>query len=390
MGKRKAIDCDVDGPSIMKRKNHKDRADWVSKYIGVTDEEIRSAGYEANSDGIPMMSCVKCGVLKERTTDYFSSTNVNRDFEKWFSRIFPSFNNSNGHPCNACHKLINRAKKRDLDGNGWLRHLVGNYKLPIEWGTQRYVLPVGDERCWATGCTLPFQKGGNAFSLGVNSLNIQTEKYDQQKCHDTTEIVAVYQWTNCPQTVNGSNHTKVIIIPSLREAYTEMYRQMIMTYEMGPEELKKIGDNRAKLMKSDADFGNMAQASKTKDRKRGLKNNMSASRILDTVRAHRAICCTSGILMTSFSTSGGVRGPYDVHMDRIRDAFSESPEGHVDTNVEFKCRLFNNNHLISRKDFLLVFLNQLLVPIPESVRALAQADFESIPRSSRDAWTHGE
>jgi hypothetical protein len=152
----------------------------------------------------------------------------------------------------------------------------------------------------------------------------------------------------------------------------------------------KLGDKRIKLMKVTADFDNMAQNSKKQDKKHGLRHNMSASRILDKVRGHHAICCISGIIMSSFSSNGGLRGPYDVHMDRLHDGFSTLPEGHVDTNVEFKCRLFNNEHQISRKDFLLVFLSQLLVPIPESVRALAQAEFESIPRSSRDAWTHGE
>jgi hypothetical protein len=247
-------------------------------------------------------------------------------------------------------------------------------------------MPDDNERCWATGCTLPFQKGSNAFSLGVNGLVLQTEKYNQKKDHDI--VVPVYQWANCRQSVCGPSGTKTIIIPSLREAYVEMYRQMIVAYQTGHEEMAKRGDAQSRLMKAHTDFGGMVYMARDSDKKKGLHNNMTTSRLFDMVRAHHAICSTSGILMTSYSASDGVRGPYDVHMDRINDGFSATPEGHVDTNIELKCRLFSNDQFITRKDFLLVFLNQLLVPLSERVRALAQAEYDAIPCSPRDAWKH--
>lgn len=336
-----------------------------------------------------MMRCVKCGEMKERTTDFFTTAHVHGDLEKWFENVFPLMSNCASRPCNACFVLMTRDRLRDTEGDGWLYNVLAHYKLPISWAKPFYALPVGVERCWATGGTLPFQKGSNAFSLGVNSTLLQTENtYDQNEGHDIKSVVPVYHFANCRQTVNGSDKTKVVIIPELRKAYTELYRRKIEAYQLGHTEMLKRGDMQAMKMKSREDFHHMSQNAKKSDKKRGLENNMLPARILAEVRAVHAICFTSGIIMETFSTRGGTRGPYDVHMDRIEDGFSLEPKGHVDTNVEFKCRLFNNEHYISPKDFLLLFLNQVLVPLPEDVRAQAQKEYDEMPCSSRDAWKH--
>ena len=141
-------------------------------------------------------------------------------------------------------------------------------------------------------------------------------------------------------------------------------------------------------MKASADFGGMVDTAKYNDKRKKLRNNMRCVMVLDIVRAQHAICSTTGVILTSFSASGGVRGPFDVHMDRINDSYSPVPDGHVAANLELKCRLLNNKRHITRKDFLLLFLNQVLVTVPEDVRQLAGAEYDAIPCSPRDAWKH--
>jgi len=378
------------GPFARKHKNHKERADWVAKYRVLGAQATSDAGFEVNGDGIPLLRCAKCDELKERTTDYFTANNVRGNLDKWFISPFPSMRNSISHPCNACWSQLSLDRDRDFEGDGWLLSHVSNYSVTIEWAKKLYELPVRAERCWATGGTLPFQKGINAFALGINSTVIQTEgKYSGKKAHDAADIVPVYQFSNVRQTVAGPKGTKVVIIPSLREAFADMYRQVIASFKLQRAELVNLGKERVNNMKTSVDFGGITSAARQNDKKNCLYNNMSSSRVLDMVRAQHAICCTSGIIMTSFSASGGVRGPFDVHMDRINDLTNSSvPKGHVDTNVEFKCRLFNNVRSITRKDFLLLFLNQVLVPLTEDVRALAKKEYDAMPCSTRDAWNH--
>ena len=388
MGRRKAVDNDVVVPSTRKRKNHMERATWIEKYKDVAPDAIRAAGYEVSADGLPLMPCAKCGKNKERTTDFFAANGVRGNLTMWFGRPFPWMKNSVSHPCNACSKLVLRIRRRDVDGDGWLLHLLRPYKLPLGWGKEFYLLPDGNERCWATGGTLPFVKGSNAFSLGVNSVVVQDGKYDRNKSHAIEDCVPCYQFANCMQSVPGPNGTKVVIIPSLREAYAELYRRVIDAFRLERHELEKRGDEQASKMKSWADFHGMVSASKQNDKARGINNDVTSVRVLSMVKEQHAICHTSGIIMTTFSASGGIRGSFDVHMDRIDDAYSLNPKGHVASNIELKCRLFNNDHSITRKDFLLLFMNQVLVPVPEDVRDLARAEYNGIPCSSRDAWNH--
>ena len=374
MAKRK-VTLEVDVSFTKKRKHSIERSMWISKYNG----------------NIPLMQCVQCKEMKELTTDYFSAANVQGDFALWFNRRFPSFHNSASYPCLKC-RAANVLGARKVDDNIWLKHIMARYpKLGgVSWALKQYSKPVGTENCWASGCTLPFQKvQGNSFMMSVNSKLIQREKYNWKIGHDMQDAVGVYAWTNCAQSVNGPLMTKVTIIPCLRTAYTELYKKVIESYELGREVMIRCGKKRAVLINATADFNNMVQAAKKRDKKQGLNNNMCSLRILSAVRKQHVLCCTTGILMTSPSTCGGVRGPFDIHMDRIHDRTnSETPKGHTLDNVEFKCRLFNNDYQISRKDFLLVFLNQLLVPLPPRIRALVQTEYQAIPCSSRDAWRH--
>jgi hypothetical protein len=389
MGKRKAVEREYGGPSTRKRKNHKDRAEWVTKYQTLGTDAIVAKGFHSSIDGLPMISCAKCGVLKERTTDFFTAAGVNGDMEKWFSNPFPWMQNSATHPCNACWAVMRLEVDRDVNGDGWLRSLLRPYKLPLEWAQAFYDLADDQERCRATGGTLPFQKGSHAFSLSVNSTVIQKEAaYSRKKWHEEKFVEPVYRFANCMQTVCGPGGIKLVVIPSLRLAYAELYRRRIEAYQLGPAELKRRGDEQANRMKASADFEIVAQHARNSDRQWGLAYDMTSVRILDIVRAKHALCCTSGTIMETLSTNNGVRSPYDVHMDRIEDGFSPVPKGHVNNNVEFKCRLFNNDQHISPKDFLLLFLNQKLVPLPLDVRLLAQSEYDAMPSSQRDAWKH--
>jgi hypothetical protein len=392
MGKRKADDRAVAGPSTKKRKNHKDRALWIDKYKDVPRETIVAAGFEVSANGLPMMKCVGCDEVKERTTDFFTADKVLGDLEKWFSRLFPRLNNFASYPCNSCWAQKSLLRIKDIKGDGWLlNNLVQYPNVKLEWAKSQFEIPEGEEKCWATGCTLPFQKGSNAFALSVNSIKIQVDKkYSRNNDHEKEDITFVYRWANCRQTVQGQNQTKVVIIPSLRLAYTAMFEMVKESFDIGPLEIKKLGDEMARKMRAYADFGAMVRIAKQDDKKRGfdIKHNLTVKKFLKAVKKQNAICSTSGIVMTSFSACGK-RGPFDVHMDRIEDATnSANPKGHVAENVEFKCRLFSNACTITRKDFLLVFLNQLLVPLPDHVRALAQAEYDAMPCNARDAWKH--
>jgi hypothetical protein len=389
MGKRKAVERARSGPSTKKRKNHINRAEWILKYRDFVPSFKTNRSFEVNADGIPLLRCVKCGESKERTTDFFTAAGVNGNLQKWFANPFPYMQNNPTHPCNACWAAMLLIVDRDTVGDGWLHSLLRPYKLSLEWAQAFYRLADGEERCRATGGTLSFQKGSDAFSLSVNSTVIQTEgAYSNKIWHGEKFVEPVYRFANCMQTVLGAGVTKVVIIPSLREAYAELYRRKIDAYRVGTAEMRRRGDAKAAIMKASADFDIIAQHARRSDMRCNLSNNMSSVRILEMVRKHHAICCTSGTILDSLSTNKGDRGPYDVHMDRIEDGFSVAPKGHVDTNVEFKCRMFNNDQHISPKDFVLLFMNQVLVPLPPDVRILAQADYDAMPCTPRDAWRH--
>jgi hypothetical protein len=380
-------------PDDEKANRSKERDVWIAKYAEFTSERIAAGGFAVNCDGLPMMVCVKCGEMKERTPDNFHPNKAGRTMKKWFSDDFPWMNNSARFPCRPCKAHLLRVRNNDPGGDAYLVRLVGRHKnISLEWAKQWFDLAAGALRCPATGGTLPFQKGNNAFSLGINSTALQFDtKYTLENKHALDDVEPCYQFANCMQTVTGPNKNKVVIIPSLREAYTELYKRVIETFEVGRAETELRGDETAKRMKATADFNHMTQSARKTDKKRGfyIDNNVSAVRVLDMVRLKHAVCCITGIVMTSFSASGGVRGPFDVHMNRIEDAWNSSdPKGHVEGNIEFTVRMFNNNRHISRKDFILLFLNQVLVPLPERVRTLAKEEYDAIPCSSRDAWKH--
>ena len=385
MGKHKA-ERDVNGPI-----QYKDREVWISKYEILGVQAIECAGYTVNASGLPMQRCVKCREMKERTTEFFNAETSNfvGNWNGWFDRSFPKLHNSASYPCRTCWASMLRVRNGDVDGDGWLRCMTDNYKhLTIDWARPFYNMPDGVQRCWATGGTLHFQKGSNAFSISVNGITLQTGKYNVNNGHSAKDVVPVYAFANCTQTVRGPACTKVAVIPSLRKAYAEVYVQVISAFRMGRAELEKRGDAAAMKMKAWKDFGGISMRAKNYDLLKKLNNDMPPGLVLNIVRSQHAICNTTGIILTTFSSSGGVRGPFDVHMDRINDASSPVPEGHVPTNLELKCRLLNNRRHITRKDFLLLFLNQVLVPVPEDVRQLALAEYDAIPRSPRDAWKH--
>ena len=146
MGKRRAVQRVPGLPTTKRFKNYRVRSEWVVKYAILGPQAIKEAGYSVNESGIPLLRCVKCMEVKERTTDFFSANNVNGDMDKWYSRPFPSMCNHQGYPCRVCMVLLSRDRSRDVDGDGWLRKLLGTYKLPLEWGIRLYTLSDGLER----------------------------------------------------------------------------------------------------------------------------------------------------------------------------------------------------------------------------------------------------
>lgn len=60
----------------------------------------------------------------------------------------------------------------------------------------------------------------------------------------------------------------------------------------------------------------------------------------------------------------------------VGGSISGNTLGHLYDNVELKIYMFSADATLSRKQFLLVFLNQTLVDLSPRVRALAQADYD--------------
>lgn len=397
-------------------KNYIERDAWIEKYASVSDDAVHSKGLRRGADGIVEMQCVGCGEWKERTTDYFLANGVNGDLSAWFQKEWPWFQMGKQRPCKTCiaRKLAERYD--DVDGDGWIRHIMLKYtsvhepltdaekeqykisnktskRIPktdhgIRWANTQYT----SGRCAVTGFTLPFQKiKRNAFSMSVNGKHVQPGKYTQR--HAADDIEPVLAFANCPQSVEGEydvdgKRTKVVIIPSLRDAFAQLYTLKIKTYTVGNAATMAEGTRRAAHMTVD-DFKNVTMHGVHKDKLQGLENDQSLTPtvVLERVRSQHGLCCITGVPFTTRSTNGGHLGPFDMHCDRIEDATnSDAPKGHVLGNVEFKIRLLNNRYQLTKKDFLLVFLNQNLVPLPDDVRALAQADYDAEPRSPRDQW----
>jgi hypothetical protein len=371
------------------KKNHKTRAEFVDKYADVPAAVIRAAGFEVGADNLPMLTCDVCGVSKERTTDNFTADNVTRNggtLDTWYAKQFPSMHNSAGQGCDDCFAAKLMIRNRDIVGDGHALHILGHYsKLSLDWMNEQKMLP-----CAATGSTLPYIEGPGPFGFGINSRIIQVdEKYTLKANHDVADCEGVFRFANVTQSVPGPKGTKVIVIESLRGAFNDLYTMMTTNYLRGQVETDRLGDIHASKMRA-SDFYRCTYNAKQWDAKKKLDNDVSKELLLELVRDQHARCATSGVFMTSLSTSGGVRGPFDVHMDRIDDASSAVPKGHTVANVaqNVKGRLFNNDYNITRKDFLLVFLNQVSVELPPTVRQLALAEYYSIEPSGRDAWPH--
>jgi hypothetical protein len=371
------------------KKNHKTRAEFVDKYADVPAAVIRAAGFGVGADNLPMLTCVVCEIPKERTTDNFSAHDVTYNggtLETWFAKPFPWMNNSASHGCDDCWAAKSLIRDRDIVGDGNALSILHKYPcLSLDWMNEQKMLP-----CAATGSTLPYIEGPGPFGFGVNSRIIQIdEQYTTKADHDVADCEGVFRFANVRQSVPGPNSTKVIVIKSLSGAFNDLYTMMITNYLRGQVETDRLGDIHAGRMRA-SDFQICTKNAKKDDSKKNLDNDVSKEMLLELVRDQHARCATSGVFMTSLSTSGGVRGPFDVHMDRIDDASSAVPKGHIKANVaqNVKGRLFNSMYNITRKDFLLVFLNQISVELPPTVRELALADYHSIEPSARDAWPH--
>ncbi len=380
----------VSGRSQQKtKKNHKTRAEFVDKYADVPAAVIRAAGFGVGADNLPILTCSVCDIPKERTTDNFTADHVTDNggtLDTWFAKQFPPMHNGAGRGCDDCFAAKAMIRQRDIVGDGNALSILGPYSnLSLDWMKEQKMLP-----CAATGSTLPYIEGPGPFGFGINSRIIQIdEKYTRKADHDVDNCEGVFRFANVVQSVPGPKGTKVIVIESLRGAFNDMYTMMITNYLVGPLETDRLGDIHASKMRA-SDFTNCTKRARENDAKKKLDNDVSKEMLLELVRDQHARCATSGVFMTTLSTSGGVRGPFDVHMDRIDDASSAVPKGHTVANVaqNVKGRLFNGNYNITRKDFLLVFLNQISVELPPPVRQLALADYYSIESSARDAWPH--
>lgn len=95
---------------------------------------------------------------------------------------------------------------------------------------------------------------------------------------------------------------------------------------------------------------------------------MTSENIITALRACGMRCKISGVLVSIEN-----KNARKVHLDRIVNSI-----GHIMTNVEVKIHLFSGPDKLTRKMFLLVFLNQTLVELSNEVRAKAQADYDKL------------
>ena len=379
------------------------RAEFLEKFRNMDDATLvklanakqRTYHFE-QAVGILYLLCTCCGKFLEATTDNFTATNVWGDKKKWFDSMPHTFQlGSNG--CNACH--ARKAKERDSDGDNYLQSLGHRYpaiwhvyteaekeaikaQYRAEHGREWSKVPQSDsglaylksrigQRCPISGAIMDGIKG-SPFCVCVNSLVLQTSKYDPEENHELHQIQIVATWVNVRQRDVG--------IPCLLTAF----RHMFATINQAPR-----GQAPEVFARATESFGarshgplishlasNGVKADKFKQVLRGGKivwvpretprlNNLGTSAEVAAFLLSKGMrCATSGVVVTVTESAWNT-----AHLDRINDA-----DGHNTDNVEVKCRLFMGRTKVSRKQFLEMFLHQTLEPASAEARTIVEAE----------------
>jgi hypothetical protein len=159
-------------------------------------------------------------------------------------------------------------------------------------------------------------------------------------------------------------------IPDLRKAYATLYETMVADWLKTPEERMMEEDEVIKTIENPIPLVicNVANSSKREDTKKGHECDLKTSAdVVVRLKAVRMRCHTSGVLLSAES------GWNKVHGDRIDNAL-----GHVDGNIEWKCALFMADYRLTRDQFLLGFLQQTRVAVPEAMRAQLESELNVV------------
>jgi hypothetical protein len=371
-----------------KSANQRKREDFVAVWRGLTANDIEKLHASKKrfyyiQNGILHLLCSVCEILKEATTDNFTADQVSRynGIYGWFIHFPHWFVNCSSRGCNRCYAQKASVRDSDTDGDGYIRHIMLHYpelfetltdeeqaayssvykkrtgrtlsKVPkTDGGVRWFTAQLGGE-CWATGFTMLSKPvKGHPLNPSPNGLDIQEHgTYSKKKGHSPERTVAVCRFANIPQ---GNKK-----IPNLREAYTTLYETMVADWWKTPEQRWKEEDDALQTLENPIPrvIISVASSSLKEDNKKGRECDLkTGADVVARLKAVRMRCHTTGVLMAAQS------GWNKVHADRIDNAF-----GHIDGNMEWKCTLFMGPDRLTRDCFLLGFLQQKRVAVPEAM-----------------------
>ena len=350
---------------------------------------------------IRYMKCVHCLRWKERTTDNFSA-NFKDNIRKWFEESIAGYEilkNCNSTPCKKCFQIIS-----------WAPHLVNKYvqlrppknpdyeNTPMGWFEYKWDI---FEFCPITGLPKSFFRLGpnkeNGISINSKVIDSSEGRKYSPKNHknETTELCA-----------NFANVLQGEYIPVLD--WKPLYLNLIYLIEKGFDKYEK-----AEYMLDEEEM--MVEIVEKNWKRKPVENGVSASytneiilyrkevkqchmvKIVDnhvagnrrddknrsrenpcTRKELRQIyfdllieqgfrCATSKMMMTIEN------GPYHFSFDRIDNSL-----GHIPGNLQVVCRILNPAHggNMNFKRFLNIFLNQVVVEVPEGVREICESWYD--------------
>ena len=370
-----------------KGKNQWPRDDFVAKWGKIATRDLAkiqaSKAFYYILNAILYLLCPLCKIFKQATTDNFTANHVSSYNNKggWIDH-FPHSFKLGSYGCNQCWARKLAIRDNDTDGEGYIRTIMHKYpqlhvaltpaekeayasaykartgqtltKVPRTDGGVRWFTAQLGKECWATGfAMLSKPVKGHPFNPSPNGLDIQEGGYSQKKGHAPDRTVAVCAFVNVQQ---GATN-----IPNLRKAYITLYETMVADWLKTPEERETEEDEVFKTIESPIPMVicHVASHSLEADTKKGRECDLrTGADVVVRLKAVRMRCHTSGVLMSAES------GWNKVHADRI-----DNDIGHVDGNMELKCTLFVADYRLTREQFLLGFLQQTRVAIPDGMRA---------------------
>lgn len=354
-------------------------------YWKIVDDEI-----------LYFMTCAGCNVDKERTTENYVASNVNKSIEEWFTRSragTENFSNNINKPCIVCYTEKTRQLHK-TDSIAYFRHLSTQY-CNISY---QDIIKLWDNTIHGhiTGIPKKYMRPFRSHNLapGVHDLKrdhwINSEKYTSSN-HTIDNICLDLAISNVPQ---------IGRITDLRLAYITVYndeieRRMNTTSNDDEKECKRIQEwfnktpvengvtvrrrenqkeYQAQRRKLDLNYilGSMIGDHNKTDKQKSRDNVLPKKSIeyLNILLKYKMRCSISGIRLTVKENKFT-----DFSLDRIDNDLS-----HTVDNIRPVCSLFQiagKKHL-SRKQFLHMCLVQVHVIIPNDIHTQIQSEHDSL------------